>query len=107
MPSRLEPFGIVALEAWRAGTAVVATDRGGAPEFIRDGVDGLLVDPFDTAAVATVLGRVLGDDPLRRSLAANGRARVEEFDWPRIAEEYRRVYATVVPDDRRRERVAS
>ena len=59
MPSRLEPFGIVVLEGWRAGTAVVATDRGGAPEFVRDGVDGLLVDPFDTAAVAGVLGRVL------------------------------------------------
>jgi glycosyltransferase involved in cell wall biosynthesis len=105
MPSRLEPFGIVALEAWRAGTAVVATDRGGAPEFIRDGEDGLLVDPFDTAAVAAVLGRVLADDALRRSLAAAGRARVAAFAWPRIAEAYRDVYATVAA--RPRERVAS
>ena len=107
MPSRLEPFGIVALEGWRAGTAVIATDRGGAPEFIRDGVDGLLVDPFDTAAVATVLGRVLADDPLRRSLAAAGRARVEGFAWPRIADAYRSVYATVAAEGGRRERVAS
>ena len=52
MPSRLEPFGIVVLEGWRAGTAVVATNRGGPPEFVHDGEDGLLVDPFDTAAVA-------------------------------------------------------
>ncbi len=66
MPSRLEPFGIVVLEAWRAATAVVATDRGGPPEFVRDGEDGLLVDPFDTAAVAAVLGRVLSDDDLRQ-----------------------------------------
>ena len=83
MPSRLEPFGIVVLEAWRAGTAVVATDHGGPPEFVRDGEDGLLVDPFDTAAVAAALGRVLSDDALRRSLAAAGRARVEAFAWPR------------------------
>ena len=62
MPSRLEPFGIVVLEGWRAGTAVVATNRGGPPEFVRDGEDGLLVDPFDTAAVAEVLGRLLSDD---------------------------------------------
>jgi len=68
MPSRLEPFGIVALEGWRAGTAVVATRRGGAPEFVRDGEDGLLVDPFDTAAVARVLGRLLSDETLRRSI---------------------------------------
>ena len=97
MPSRLEPFGIVVLEAWRAGTAVVATTRGGPPEFVRDGRDGLLVDPFDTAAFADVLEKVLTDDELRRSVAAAGRARVAEFAWPAVAERYRAVYASVVP----------
>ena len=92
MPSRLEPFGIVVLEGWRAGTAVVATDHGGPPEFVHDSVDGLLVDPFNTAAFASVLGRVLSDDRLRHDIAAAGRARVEAFAWPRIAEEYRAVY---------------
>ena len=96
MPSRLEPFGIVVLEGWRAGTAVVATSRGGPPEFVRDGEDGLLVDPFDTAAVARVLGRVLTDGPLRRSIAAAGHARVGEFAWPVVAERYRELYASVL-----------
>jgi glycogen(starch) synthase len=105
MPSRLEPFGIVVLEGWRAGAAVVATNRGGPPEFVRDGEDGLLVDPFDTAAVAAVLGRILSDDDLRRTIAAAGRARVEAFAWPRIAEEYRAVYGAV--RDGRSDRVAS
>ncbi|MGD0881675.1 MAG: glycosyltransferase family 4 protein [Acidimicrobiales bacterium] len=95
MPSRLEPFGIVVLEGWRAGTAVVATNRGGAPEFIRDGEDGLLVDPFDTAAVAGVLERILSDNTLRQSIAEAGRARVEEFAWPIIAGRYRDLYASV------------
>ena len=95
MPSRLEPFGIVALEGWRAGTAVVATSRGGAPEFITDERDGLLVDPFDTAAVAGVLERILSDVGLRNSIAAAGRQKVEQFAWPLIAERYRAVHATV------------
>jgi glycogen(starch) synthase len=95
MPSRLEPFGIVALEGWRAGTAVVATNRGGPPEFIRDGVDGLLVDPYDTAELARVLGQILSDDDLRRSLAGAGRERVTEFAWPVVAARYRRLYASV------------
>ena len=56
MPSRLEPFGIVILEAWRAGVAVVATNHGGAPEFVRDGQDGVLVDPFDTGGFRRRLG---------------------------------------------------
>jgi len=98
MPSRLEPFGIVVLEAWRAGVAVVATSRGGAPEFVRDGVDGLLVDPFDTEAVARVLGRVLSDDDLRARLATAGRERVPGFAWPLVAEQYRRVYASLSRD---------
>jgi glycogen(starch) synthase len=96
MPSRLEPFGIVVLEAWRAGTAVVATDHGGPPEFIHDNEDGLLVNPFDVAAMATVLGRLLSDEGLRDAIASAGRGRVEAFAWPRIAEEYRAVYGAVM-----------
>ncbi|MHB1519136.1 MAG: glycosyltransferase family 4 protein [Acidimicrobiales bacterium] len=96
MPSRLEPFGIVVLEAWRASTAVVATTRGGASEFVRDGVDGMLVDPFDTARFAELLTMLLGDADRRRDLARSGHRRVGEFSWDRIAERYRAVHAAVV-----------
>ena len=95
MPSRLEPFGIVVLEAWRAATAVVATNRGGAPEFVRDGLDGMLVDPFDAPGFAGVLGDLLADEGRRRSIADSGRARVHEFAWPVITDRYRQVYASV------------
>ncbi len=95
MPSRLEPFGIVILEAWRAGTAVVATDRGGPPELVRDGQDGVLVDPFDGPEFAATLERLLGDDELRRSVARAGRARVASFAWSAVADHYRHVYSSV------------
>ncbi len=95
MPSRLEPFGIVILEAWRAGTAVMATTRGGPPELIHDGKDGILVDPFDRSAFADALARMLGDDRLRRSVAEAGRERVASFAWPAVTERYRRLYASV------------
>lgn len=101
MPSRLEPFGIVVLEGWRAGTAVLATDHGGPPEFVRDGVDGVLVDPFDTVAVADALGRLLRDDAHRWAVAAAGRERVAEFAWPVVAEQYRSVYRSVTGATRR------
>jgi glycosyltransferase involved in cell wall biosynthesis len=96
MPSRLEPFGIVVLEGWRAGVAVVATTRGGPPEFVRNGVDGVLVDPFDTPAFTSALDGLVSDDEFRRAVAAAGRARVDEFAWPVIAERYRTVYSSVV-----------
>jgi glycogen synthase len=98
VPSRLEPFGIVILEAWRAGTAVVATDRGGPPELIADGVDGVLVDPFDATAFTRALSSLLGDAPRRAEIARAGRARVAAFDWPQVAERYREIYAEVSPE---------
>jgi glycogen(starch) synthase len=95
MPSRLEPFGIVVLEAWRAGTPVLCTSYGGPPEFVEDGVTGLLVDPFDTEAVATGLDRLLGDAALRMSMGAAGAARVRDFGWPQITEQYRGIYRSL------------
>jgi glycogen synthase len=95
MPSRLEPFGIVVLEAWRAGVTVVATTRGGAPEFIDDGETGVLVDPFDTPAFAGALAGLLADTGRRRAIGHAGHRRVQEFGWPAIAARYRWVYSSV------------
>jgi glycogen(starch) synthase len=97
MPSRLEPFGIVILEAWRAGVAVLASSRGGAPEFVRDGQDGVLVDPFDTRGFSRALEHLLAEPEGRGAIAEAGHARVGEFAWPRIADEYRTIYSSVSP----------
>jgi glycogen(starch) synthase len=96
MPSRLEPFGIVLLEAWRAGRPVIATSIGGPPEFVDEGRTGLLVDPFDTAALARALDRLLGDQALRAAMGAAARERVQDFGWPAIAERYRELYRRAV-----------
>jgi glycogen(starch) synthase len=96
MPSRLEPFGIVVLEGWRAGVAVMATNRGGPPEYVHDGQDGVLVDPFDTEAFALALEGLLTDPGRRRAIAEAGRVRVAEFAWPTIAGQYKQVYGSVM-----------
>lgn len=98
VPSRSESFGIVSLEAWRGGAALVMTSRGGATEFVRDGLDGVLVDPEDTAALAAVIGRLMTDEPLRRRLAEAGAARVGEFGWERVAAAYEELFARVRAD---------
>jgi glycosyltransferase involved in cell wall biosynthesis len=96
MPSRLEPFGVVVLEAWRAGTPVIATVRGGPPEFIIDGADGVLVDPLAPGALATAV-RTLHDDPQRRAqVGLQGREKVRSFTWSRAAGQYREVYQRVL-----------
>lgn len=107
MPSRLEPFGIVVLEAWRAGTAVVATSIGGPPEFVSHGVDGLLVDPHDKKALADALDTLLSDTSLRDKIASSGQKRFSDLASPRLANEFRKVYAGAArqPKDTRKEQL--
>ncbi|WP_344791448.1 glycosyltransferase family 4 protein [Gryllotalpicola daejeonensis] len=94
--SRFESFGITALEAWRAGTPLVAAARGGLPEFITDGVDGLLCDPEDSAAFGAALRRVVVDAQFGRSLAAAGSERVRDFTWQHVADGYELSYAAAL-----------
>ena len=71
---RGESFGIVLLEAMAAGTAVVASDLPATRNVARADVDGLLVPPGDTDALAGALDRALADDDLRARLVASGDA---------------------------------
>jgi len=96
VPSRLEPFGIVILEAWRAGTPVVATTHGGPAELIHDGVDGRLADPNDPAQLAAALDDLVRDAPGRLALGSAGCNRVQEYSWPAIADRYHNIYRSAL-----------
>lgn len=75
--SRLEPFGLVPLEANASGLAVVAVAEGGVRETIRDGVNGLLVDSAPHAIAAGVM-RLRDDPELRDRMGRQARREVEE-----------------------------
>lgn len=92
VPSRMEAFGIVALEAWRSGAALIMTDRGGGPGFVTDGLDGLLVDPTDVDALADALERVATQPTLRKRLGEGGAAAVGSYSWSRVADAYTALY---------------
>src|SRR5438477_9148734 len=76
LPSDAEPCGRVLFEAMASGTAVVATNTGGTPEIVRDGLEGVLVPPRDPAALARAIGALVADAPRRTRLGAAGVARV-------------------------------
>ena len=85
-PSIHEAFGFVNLEAHALGAPVVASDTDGIPDVVVDGETGLLVPPGDSAALATAMSRLLGDDELRAGLGRGARARFEALFGPgRIA----------------------
>lgn len=78
LPSRMEPFGIVLLEAMACQVPVIATRVGGIPEIVEHEVNGLLVEPDNPAALTSAIERLLADDALSQALAERGRARVME-----------------------------
>ncbi len=68
--SRAEPFGLSVLEAQACGTVVIGTNAGGIPEFVEDGVTGLLVAPFEVAPMVAALERVFAEPALVESMRA-------------------------------------
>ena len=80
-PTYAEGFSNTILEAMAAGLPVVSTDTVGVADCLRDGENGLLVQPGDVPALADALARIVEDEPLRRRIAATG------------LEECRRVYS--------------
>ena len=94
LPSRNEGWGLSLMEAMACGRPVVATKVGGIPELVRDGVDGVLVEPEDVLGLGEAISTLLDDSELRRRMGSSGRARAGAFSWDRTArltlQEYKR-----------------
>jgi glycosyltransferase involved in cell wall biosynthesis len=95
MPSRVEPFGIVALEAWRAGVPVIVSSRGGAPEFVSDGVSGLVDDPTHERAHAAALESLLRSRAFASQLVTEGRSALSRFQWAGLTTSYEDLYTRI------------
>lgn len=96
LPSRNEPFGIVALEGWAAGKPVVATTAGGPTEFVWHDVNGFLVDA-NPGGLAHGIGSLLADHDHCRALGRNGRVAVEhKYNWDVVSSYTEGVYEATV-----------
>lgn len=73
MPSRWEAFGLVAIEAMRAGVAVIASNRGALPEVVEHGIGGYIFDLDASDSLGLLLGRLDRDELHRLGLSARAR----------------------------------
>ena len=93
LPSESESFGLAALEALSCEVPVVASDAGGLPEVVSEGVNGFLRPVGAVEAMAAAARELLADrERLRAFGAAGRRAALERFEEGAIVARYREVY---------------
>jgi glycosyltransferase involved in cell wall biosynthesis len=89
-PSLYEGFGMPVLEAMACGTPVVTSNVSALPEVAGDA--GMLVDPYETSAIAHGLQELLESQSRRDELTRRGLERARYFTWSQVAEQTVRVY---------------
>jgi glycosyltransferase involved in cell wall biosynthesis len=98
LPSlRDEDMPLVILSAMSCGKAIVSTRVAGIVEQIRDGIDGVLINPGDIVALATAITRFYSDRTLGASCGARARGRFEDcFSLDRFIENYLTLYGELI-----------
>jgi len=92
-PSRVEGFGLPALEAMQAGVPVAASRAGSLPEILADAA--VYFHPDDIEEMVEVLEETLTNAELRHTLVEKGAKRVQQFSWHTMAEQCLAVYEEV------------
>ena len=92
----MESFGIVNLEAMACSVPIVASRIGGIPDAVKDGENGLLVQPRNSEALANAIIYLLENEDVREKMEKNGKKKVEDYSWEKIAEETEKVYEGVL-----------
>lgn len=90
LPSFIEGFGIIAIEAQSCGCPVVSTNTTSMPEVLAD--SALFFDPRNANELADKMFQVINDDILRKTLIQKGLENVKRFSWEKCAKETLSVY---------------
>ena len=85
LPSSMETFPLVILEAMYAGLPIVSTSVGGIPDVIKDGVNGFLVQPRTPNELYEKSLKLLKNEELRRKIAIENKKSAKEYSWAKVA----------------------
>jgi len=96
LPSSFEAQGLVLMEAQALGIPVIATKQGGVPYFIRDGVNGILIDYGRPDQIVKAVKIILEDRDFARRMGENGRRLAEKHTWDSIANKTLAIYEDLV-----------
>lgn len=94
-PSRNDAGPLTVLEAMAAGKPIIATRVGGIPEFVKDGRNGILVEP-KPSQLARAMEFLLDNVDLRQKIGRNNSQDIITHSWKKASKEYVRIYQSFV-----------
>jgi len=95
MPSRIEPFGIVALEFLAAGTPLIASMTGGLKSILKDHKTTLFFENENVTYLSEKINEIYENGELRQTLSSNGKEEVRKYDWYNISKHYEALFKSL------------
>ena len=101
MPSLLETFGMVLIEAMASRLPVVTTNAPGCRDVVQNGKNGLVVPISDSVAIAKAIKKILKNEELKSRLISSGYKFARDHDWIKITDHYLTLYKNILNSNRK------
>ncbi|NLB80362.1 MAG: glycosyltransferase family 4 protein [Clostridiaceae bacterium] len=92
LSSTFEGLSLAILEAYAAGLPVIATNVGGVPDILADGINGLLVPLNDVTAFKNAILKLYSDPDLRKKMSCENQIKVKDYDIEQTTKKYIALY---------------
>ncbi len=96
LPSLEEGLGIVVLEAMAMGIPVIATNVGGIPELIQDGINGLLINPGNEIELEEAILKIYENEMLYEKTSNNGLLKAKSFSIDNMIQNHEKLYDSMM-----------
>jgi glycosyltransferase involved in cell wall biosynthesis len=95
MPSLVEGFGMVFLEALGTGLPIICTENTGGPDVMQSGSEGFVVEAGNVASLKSAIKTLAGDPVLLNEMSERARKAARAWTWPRFREDLRTALAQI------------
>ncbi len=95
-PSLNEGLGSVLLDAMYFKRPIIATKVGGIPDIIKDGYNGILINPYNSNEISDAVMKLYNDPILRKKLSENAKMESRKFSMQNMVDEYIKNYGTCI-----------